>query len=89
MSGTIGDHSVTKMEQRTLKIIVAPPGDPIHSMTAFTVEIQDEGNGEFIVVGTNDCENGEQAGLRIEADDWPSLRGAIDRMAAEVRRIDE
>lgn len=71
-------------EVRTTAVTVAPVGEPIYAESAFTVRIDDEAAGEFIVV----CQSRDAAPdteLRIDPEEWPTLRDAIDRMHTQCR----
>jgi hypothetical protein len=64
---------------RVTRLHVLPEGEPLFSEQAFTVEIDDEAGGEFVVVRDRDGE------IRLNAEEWPALREAIDRMVKECR----
>lgn len=66
------------MKTRVTKLTVTP-GELFHER-GFSVEIVDEAGGEFVEVRSN--ESGSP--LRIDADEWPFLRDAIDRMFVEI-----
>ena len=71
-------------EEKIVKVAVLPKGEPIFCENAFSVEIDDEAAGEFLVVRTNleSCKEGE---IRICAEEWPVLRTVIDRLILECR----
>lgn len=71
-------------EFRTTRVHVIPEGQPIYSAEAFSVEIDDDAGGEFVVVNCNDeqCENGQ---IRLNPEEWPALRQAIDDMVKGCR----
>lgn len=71
-------------EQRVTRIHVVPEGQPIFSEQAFSVEIDDDAGGEFLVIYCNDeqCSNGQ---IRLNPEEWPCLRDAIDRMVKECK----
>ncbi|MDI3489615.1 MAG: hypothetical protein PWP11_892 [Thauera sp.] len=71
---------------RPIKFIVAPAGVPIFSERATTVELDDEGGGEFLVVRQNTEEHGEQR-IAFDAEEWPHIRRAINR-AVRARQED-
>ena len=71
---------------RPIKFIVAPAGAPTFSERATTVELDDEGGGEFLVVRQNTEEHGEQR-IAFDADEWPHIRRAINR-AVRARQED-
>lgn len=64
---------------RVTRLHVLPEGEPLFSEQTFTVEIDDEAGGEFVVVS----DSAEK--IRIDAKEWPALREAIDRMVKECR----
>ena len=65
---------------RVTRLHVVPEAEPLFSEQAYTVEIDDEGGGEFIIVS----DFAEK--IRINAKEWPALREAIDRMVKECRQ---
>lgn len=71
-------------EIRATRLHVIPTGAPIYDERGFTVEIDDEAGGEFLIVGCHDdqCANGQ---IRLDPSDWPALRDAIERMVNECR----
>lgn len=70
------------MKIRTTQLTVTPEGEPIFSERAYTVTIDDEAAGEFVVVHALD----ESAGkIAIDTTDWPALREAIDQMVSACR----
>lgn len=71
---------MSKLQTRTTRIHLTP--DTIFNERAFSVEIDDEGGGEFLVIRSACC---EQAALSVDVDEWPALRDAIDLMAQNVR----
>lgn len=67
---------------RTTRIHVLPEGAAIFDEGGFSVEIEDDAGGEFLIVQCLDsaCEAGQ---IRLNPEEWPALRETIDRMAAE------
>ena len=70
------------MKTRTTQLTVAPEGEPIFSERAYTVSIDDEAAGEFVVVHALDEAGGK---IAIDPADWDELRSAIDHMIKECR----
>ena len=70
---------MSKLQTRTTRIHLTP--DSILHERAFSIEIDDEGAGEFLVI-RGVCEPGV---LAIDVSEWPALRDAIDFMAKNVR----
>lgn len=50
------------------------------------VEILDEGAGEFLLVSQP---MDSLTGIRIDGDEWPAIRDAIDHAFAEIKRHEE
>lgn len=75
-----------KYETRTVKKVMWPAGVDLFDERATTVEIEDEGGGEFVVVRQHDPGHG---GLAIDASEWPTLRALIDEMVAECKERSE
>ena len=74
-----------KIIVRTTRVTILPEGEPIFGETATHIKIEDEAAGEFLEieqqsghVGTNDQT------IQVSPDEWPVLRGAIDRMMKEI-----
>jgi hypothetical protein len=76
--GNLKDYEI-----RYMKLIVAPVGEEIFSEMATSVEIQNEGAGEFVVVsqtGRNDIGK-----IAISPEEWGKIRDAIDMQIAQCR----
>ena len=71
-------------ETRTTKMIVGVKGDQIFCESITEVEIIDEAAGEFIEVRQED---GSQK-LRFDAEEWPHVRDAIEKMFKLCRNYD-
>ena len=69
------------MQSRPIKWSLAPEGEPVFSERAFSIEIDDEGAGEYVRV----TEHMEDHALLIDAKEWPALRDAIDAAVAGCR----
>ena len=63
---------------RVTQLTVAPEGEPSFSEMASTVEIEDEGAGEFVVVAQR--ARTEMGKIAINPEEWPALRAAINQM---------
>lgn len=72
------------MIERITQITLAPEGEPIFSEAAFVIQVEDDAGGEFLSVQCHDdqCANGQ---IRLDPQDWPALRDAIERMVKECR----
>lgn len=73
-------------EVRETRLTVVTEGGSIIEETATTVEIDDEGAGEFVAV--SQCLPGAAGKTLIDPKEWPALRGAIDRMIKACRDDD-
>ena len=74
-------EDAVEYETRTIKVLVGAKGKPIYNDLAYTIEITDEGGGEFVEVSPTT----EQGKLRIDSRCWPALRDAIERLLGECR----
>ena len=70
-------------ETRTIKVSVAPKGEPIFHNGVTSIEIVDEATGEFLEV--TQCNDSNEGKISIEKSEWPTLRAAIDQMIKECR----
>lgn len=70
---------MSKLQTRTTRFHLTP--DTIFHECAFSIEIDDEGGGEFLVIRS--CT--ERGSLSVDVDEWPALRDAIDFMSKNVR----
>jgi hypothetical protein len=70
-------------ETRTIKVSVAPKGEPIFHNGVTSIEIVDEAAGEFLEV--TQCNDSNEGKISIEKSEWPTLRAAIDQMIKECR----
>ena len=70
------------LQQRVTRVHVAPEGEPIFCERGYSVEIDDEAAGEFVVVRSQCDGDGK---ISIDPCGWPALREAIDTMIAECR----
>lgn len=64
---------------RVTRLHVLPEGAPIFDERGFSVEIEDEAGGEFVVIKDSD------GNIRLNPEEWPALCEAIDRMVKECR----
>lgn len=74
-------------EIRTTGLTVVPPGLPIFDERATEIRIVDEAGGEFVSVRQSREDGAGE--IRIDVDEWPTLREAIERMVGECRDEDE
>lgn len=74
---------VTDYETRTTRIVVLKRGAELFDDSATTIEIDDESAGEFVKVSQSIDHN--IGAIVIDVAEWPHIRDAIDRLAAECR----
>lgn len=70
-----------KYETRTMQVIVVPEGYDSFSEYATSITIVDEGDGEFLEMQ----QHREQDKIKIDKNEWPAIRDAIDKMIGECR----
>lgn len=71
-------------ETRITRWHVLPPKAALFDEQAISIEIEDEAGGEFVKIcqTTDSVQPGE---IRLNPEEWPALREAIDRAVAECR----
>jgi len=72
---------VTGYTTHIVAMIVAPKGQHIYSEQATRVEIQDDAAGPYIELSQEDGK------VRIDPEEWPELRDAIETMIAAAARL--
>jgi hypothetical protein len=70
-------------ETRTISIVVLPTGAEIFSERATTVSICDDAGGEFVEI--EQPASLQPGKIKLDPEEWPMLRAAIDRMIEECR----
>jgi hypothetical protein len=70
-------------ETRTVRLSVAPKGEPLFHYGVTNIEITDEGQSEFLEV--SQCNDNNSGKIHIDPYEWPALRAAIDEMIKECR----
>jgi len=73
---------VNGLEVRVTRVHLVPGDEPIFHEGGYTVEIDDEAAGEFIVVRS---QTDGDSKISIDARNWPMLRETINRMVRECR----
>jgi len=74
-------------ETRTLKIGVCRKGEQIFHESMTEIEIVDEVAGEFLKI-TQCPDDKEIQEIRIDPEEWPTMKAAIDKMFKECRNYD-
>ncbi len=73
----------------TTRLTVVPEGEPIFSELATHIEMQDEAAGPFVeLVQIGKIGEAGRNTIRIDADEWPAIRGAIDQILGLIDSLD-
>lgn len=73
----------------TTRLTVVPEGEPIFSELATHIEMQDEAAGPFVeLVQVGKIGEAGRNAVRIDAEEWPAIRGAVDQMIDLIGRLD-
>lgn len=74
------------MIRRVTKLCLVEAGKPIFDERATEIEIVDECGGEFVEVSQSADDCGK---IRIDPEEWPVLKSAIDLMIQDCRNYEE
>lgn len=77
------------MTHRTIlgQLMVIPDEKTCADEGVTIIGIDDEGGGAFVTVRQEEQLNANE--IRIDPDEWPTVRAAINRMVRECGRVDE
>ena len=70
------------MKTRITQLTITPEGASLFDDRSTYIDIDDEGDGEFVKV----AQYSRTAGIAIDAKEWPAIRAAIDRLFEECKR---
>ena len=70
----------------TTKLCVVPAGKPIYDEAATTVGLDDDSGGLFVVIRQED--NLDANEIKIDPDEWPAIRAAVNRMVRECGKVE-
>jgi hypothetical protein len=73
---------MTKYIERITQRIIMPEGTDIFDEGITRVEIDDEAAGEFIVI-KQDYDDKENK-IKIDFDEWPFVKKAVDKLIKEI-----
>jgi hypothetical protein len=59
-----------------------PVGESLFCEAGFTVEIEDQAAGEYVVVRSQNPGDGQ---ISVDSESWPALKELIDKMVASCR----
>ena len=71
----------------TTKLCVVPSGKPIYDEAATTIGLDDEGGGAFVTIRQESAMDSDI--IRIDPDEWPAVRAAVNRMVRECGRAEK
>ena len=71
---------MSEYEIRTTGLVLVPKGESIFSERAWSVSIDTEGAGEYVVV-----RDGDDGKIRISPDEWMQLIKTIDQLMRECK----
>ena len=69
----------------TTKLCVVPSGKPIYDEAATTIGMDDEGGGAFVTIRQESSMDSDI--IRIDPDEWPAVRAAVNRMVLECGMV--
>lgn len=75
---------MSKLITRITRMHIIPEGEPIYTEKGYTVEIDDESGGEFVIV--KDGSTADGAGVRIDPKDWIEVRAAVNDLMDQIKR---
>ena len=77
------------MTYRTIlgQLLVLPDGKAMGDEGVTIIGMDNEGGGAFVTVRQEEQLNANE--IRIDPEEWPAVRAAINRMVRECGRLDE
>jgi hypothetical protein len=72
-----------KHECRATQYSIGREGEPIYSEGTIRIDIDDEAGGEFVTLKQESLY--QDACIRIDPDEWPLVRKAIDKLVKRCR----
>ena len=71
---------------RTTRIHILPKGDPLFSVFATTIEIDDDAAGEYLkITQQSDTEEPMNQQICIDPEDWEILKNGIEMMLQMIK----
>ena len=75
---------MTTLTTLTTRLCVVPAGRPIYDEAATTVGLDDEGGCLFVTIRQED--NLDTNMVKINPEEWPAIRAAVNRMVRECAK---
>ena len=69
-----------------MSVMVLPDGAPIYGDATTSINIADEGGGEYLEI-VQHPDDGRQV-IKLDETDWPFVRECIDNMFAQIRHFE-
>lgn len=76
---------MTQYQTHITEITVVPLGSPLICESATIVGVDDESGGPYLTIRQPAAGRGD--GVRIDLDEWPAVRAALNAMADHARGI--
>lgn len=76
---------MSKLITRITRMHIIPEGEPIFTEKGYTVEIDDESGGEFVIVKDGSIST-DSVGVRIDPKDWIEVRAAVNDLMDQIKR---
>ena len=77
---------MTTLITLTARLCVVPSGKPIYDEAATTIGLDDEGGGLFVTIRQEaDLDTNE---VKIDPEEWPAIRAAVNRMVRECGKVE-
>ena len=70
----------------TARLCVVPSGKPIYDEAATTIGLDDDGGGLFVTIRQED--NLDTNMVKINPEEWPAIRAAVNRMVRECGKVE-
>lgn len=75
---------MSKLITRITRMHIIPEGEPIYTEKGYTVEIDDESGGEFVVLKDGSITT-DSVGVRIDPADWPAVRDCVEQLIYAIK----
>ena len=76
---------MSKLITRITRMHIIPEGEPIYTEKGYSVEIDDEAGGEFVILKDGSIAT-ESVGVRIDPADWIEVRAAVNDLMDQIKR---
>lgn len=77
---------MTTLTTLTTRLCVVPSGKSIYDEAATTIGLDDDGGGLFVTIRQED--NLDTNEVKIDPEEWPAIRAAVNRMVRECGKVE-